>query len=215
MTDPAPWSWSHEDHEDRWNGYLLSPGSAVLRNKINALTVEDIARAENDLLEVRLAELREQPSLVDRTYDLAHFCSLHRHLFQDVYEWAGELRTVGMGKGGDDPFAPPLNIEQAIGYMSLHIRESNLLVGLRGEELVTMVTDLYDYGNYAHPFREGNGRAQREFFNQLLAESGHGLDWDAIVMKTLHTACHTARVDQDVQPLQAIFEQILTDDPAY
>jgi cell filamentation protein len=91
------------DHQARWDGYLVEPGSAVLRNKVGATTVEQLQAAENDLLEHRLAELRERPGLVARTYDLAHLKALHGQLFQDVYEWAGELRTVGLAKGeGED-----------------------------------------------------------------------------------------------------------------
>ena len=55
------------------------------------------------------------------------------------------------------------------------------------------MTYLYDYLNFAHPFREGNGRTQREFFTQLLAESGNGLDWSKVDMDGLHFACHIAR----------------------
>lgn len=108
MTQPNPWAVG--DHDARWLGYLLAPGSTVLRNKVGATTLEALRVAENDLLEFRVAELRSQPRLVDRTYDLSHLKALHFHLFQDVYEWAGELRTVGIAKGeGDDTsFIPPL-----------------------------------------------------------------------------------------------------------
>jgi cell filamentation protein len=79
----------------------------LLRNKVGATTVVQLWAAENDLVEYRLAELRERPWLVSRTYDLAHLKALHRQLFQDVYEWAGELRTVGLAKGEDTSFMPP------------------------------------------------------------------------------------------------------------
>lgn len=61
---------------------------------------------------------------------------------------------------------------------------------------------MYDYINFAHPFREGNGRTQREFFDQLLAESGRGLAWDLIELPELHGACHRARADSDIAPLE-------------
>lgn len=74
---------------------------------------------------------------------------------------------------------------------------------------------MYDYINFAHPFREGNGRTQREFFDQLLSESGRGLAWDKIDMTELHRACHIARSDLDIAPLTAIFIRIIDDYPAY
>lgn len=69
--------------------------------------------------------------------------------------------------------------------------------------------------SFAHPFREGNGRTQREFFAQLLAESGHGLTWDRVDMDALHMACHLARTDGDTTQLRTIVALVLTDEPVY
>ncbi|MCW2751724.1 MAG: filamentation induced by cAMP protein Fic [Aeromicrobium sp.] len=214
-TSDRPWSWEAGDVEDRWVGYLIDPTSDVLRNKVNAVTVEELRVAENDLLEARLAELRSEPTLIDRTYNLDHLQAIHRYLFQDVYEWAGELRTVGMNKGEGESFMPPLGIEQPFGHVEQRIRETDLLDNIVDERLPSEIAYLYDYANFAHPFREGNGRAQREFFDQLLAESGHGLDWDLIGQSQLHDACHRARNDDDLDSLVAIFIMILNQDPAY
>lgn len=215
MTEPRPWELG--DHEARWNGYLLATGSPVLRNKVGATTAEDLRAAENDLLEFRLTELRSQSRLVPRTYDLEHLQRLHFQLFQDVYEWAGDLRTVGIAKGeGDDTsFIPPLNIERPVAHVASRIADSHLLRDIERDALADEVTYLYDYLNFAHPFREGNGRTQREFFAQLLAESGHGLDWSKVDMAGLHSACHVARVDGDTSKLRSIIAVALTDDPVY
>ncbi|KRC57012.1 MULTISPECIES: Fic/DOC family protein [unclassified Nocardioides] len=215
MIPPRPWEVG--DHEARWNGYLLAPGSPVLRNKVGATTTEALRAAENDLLEFRLTELRSQRGLVSRTYDLAHLQRLHLQLFQDVYEWAGDLRTVGIakGEGEDTSFVPPLDIERPVAHVAARIAESHLLRDVGADELVDEVTYLYDYLNFAHPFREGNGRAQREFFAQLLAESGRGLDWSKADMDGLHSACHAARVDGDTSALRTIIAVALTVDPVY
>lgn len=215
MTDPRPWEIG--DHEARWDGYLLSPGSTVLRNKIGVVTADGLRAAENDLLEFRLTELRSSPRLVSRTYDLAHLRSLHFQLFQDIYQWAGELRTVGIAKGdGDDTsFIPPLEIERPVAHVATRIAESDCLRDIAGQDLVDEVTYLYDYLNFAHPFREGNGRTQREFFAQLAAESGHGLEWGGIQMSTLHSACHRARTAGDLTELRGIIATVLNDQPVY
>lgn len=215
MSHPPPWQVG--DHEARWSGYLIAPDSEVLCNKVGATTVEDLRSAENDLLEVRLAELRSRPTLIPRTYDLAHLRRIHLHLFQDVYEWAGDVRTVGLAKGNgeDTSFMPPLEIERPVSHVASRIADSNLLRDTPREDLVAEVTYLYDYLNFAHPFREGNGRAQREFFAQLLAESGRGLAWARIEMDELHAACHVARAAGDTTALARIFELVLTDDPSY
>jgi cell filamentation protein len=68
-----------------------------LRNRVGAQTLDELRDAENDLVEARVIELRETPDLVgERTYDLAYLGAIHRQLFQDVYTWAGDLRTVGI-----------------------------------------------------------------------------------------------------------------------
>ena len=215
MTEPRPWEVG--DHDSRWNGYLIEPNSIVLRNKLGAATAEELRSAENDLIEFRVAELRSRPRLVPKTYDLSHLKSIHFHLFQDVYEWAGELRTVGIakGEGEDNSFIPPLEINRPIAHVASRISQSEQLTIVPPDGLVDEITYLYDYLNFAHPFREGNGRTQREFFAQLLAESGHGLTWDRVEMDTLHTACHVARTDGDTTQLRTIIALILTDEPVY
>ncbi len=112
---------------------------------------------------------------------------------------------------------PPSNIMQPLSHFAQRIAESNRLADVTEAGLAAEIAYLYDYANYAHPFREGNGRTQREFFDQLLACSGRGLAWDTIDMKRLHEACHQARkeVDSDLGLLEQLFADLLTDDPAY
>lgn len=209
----APWSWDVIDHQQRWDGYLIEPGSVVLRNKFGATTVEALCDAENDLVEYRIAELRERPALVVRTYDSEHLKALHRQLFQDVYEWAGEQRTVGLAKGDgeDTSFIPPLEIELPIAHVAQRIADSDRLRRTGDDDLVGEVTYLYDYLNFAHPFREGNGRTQREFFVQLLAESGRTMSWEKVTMAVLHQACHTARTVGDTSRLEQVMAVALRD----
>lgn len=215
MTQPHPWEVG--DHDARWLGYLVAPDSGVLRNKIGASTAKELRGAENDLLEFRAAELRSRPSLVARTYDLSHLKALHFHLFQDVYEWAGELRTVGIAKGeGDDTsFIPPLEIDRPVAHVTTRIVESDRLRRLPEGSIIAEITYLYDYLNFAHPFREGNGRTQREFFAQLLAESGRGLSWARVELDDLHSACHLARTTGDTSELRGVIALALNDEPVY
>ncbi len=95
-----PQPWEVGDHPQRWQGYL-DPDTGVLRNLVGARSLEQLHIIEDDLVEARTIELLEKP--VQGTYDLAHIQGIHRQLFQDVYPWAGELRTVNMEKGR--PFA--------------------------------------------------------------------------------------------------------------
>ncbi|GAA1012599.1 Fic/DOC family protein [Nocardiopsis tropica] len=209
----AQYPWDTGDHDADWVGYFV-PGTSVLRNRVGAVTARELEDAENDLVEVRVIELRERPDLAARRYDLHHLSAIHRHLFRDVYEWAGHLRTVGIEKG-DESFCPPGNIAQAMQHVAGRIAESSRLRKIPGEQLPREVAYLYDYVNFAHPFREGNGRATREFFNLLLAERGAGLAWDRTDMAELHDACHQARAHSDLSGLESLFARIVDDEPAY
>jgi cell filamentation protein len=200
--------WQAGDSEQRWNGYLVAPGSDVLRNKIGATTKDQLQEAENDLVEFRVAELRERPGLVNQSFDLPHLRSIHRHLFQDVYEWAGELRTVGLAKGGGESFMPPAQIERPMLHAQDHIRDLRARWP-SASEIPGRLAYIYDFVNFAHPFREGNGRTQREFFTQLLAERGLRLAWERVESEELHAACHAARNDGDLEPLTVLMAAVL------
>jgi cell filamentation protein len=67
----------------------------------------------------------------------------------------------------------------------------------------------------SHPFREGNGRSTREFFDLLLTERGAGLDWEKTDQAELYSACHEARAESDLSGLIAMFAKILALEPAY
>ncbi|WP_183130110.1 Fic family protein [Rhodococcus sp. SBT000017] len=211
MDDAPPWDTG--DYDLNWAGYFI-PGSSVLRNRVGATTREALAAAENDLVEVRVAELRNNPIAVMRTYDLDHLKALHKYLFQDVYLWAGELRTVGIEKENES-FMTPGDIGRPVAYIAEQIAETKQLRSISNADLPGRLAEMYDFVNFAHPFREGNGRTQREFFDQLLSESGRGTAWDAIELTELHRACHLARAEQNIQPLRTMFAKIVDDDPAY
>lgn len=118
--------WEAGSHEENWPGYFI-PGTTVLRNKLGIASDEVLRDAENDLVEARLIELREFPRLLgERTYDLTLLQAIHRHLFQDVYEWAGHLRTVGIEKA-DEAFCPPNSIAVPMAHVANRINESKRL----------------------------------------------------------------------------------------
>ena len=180
--------WDAGDLEQNWQGYFI-PGTSILRNRVGAQTAEELRNAENDLVEARVIELREAPELLgDRSYDLTYLRAIHRHLFQDVYDWAGDVRTVRLEKG-DESFCPPGSINQPMDHVAAQIHHLNQLNAVQEADLARTVAYLYDNANFAHPFRDGNGRSTREFFNLLLSERGAGLDWEKTDQAELYSAC--------------------------
>lgn len=209
----VPHPWDTGDHERNWQGYFI-PAMSVLRNRVGARTHAELRDAENDLVEARVIELREDPNLLGDRTDLAYLRAIHRQLFQDIYVWAGDLRTVGIEKE-DESFCAPGGISRPMEHVAAEIYQLDRLRAVGEGDLAGQVAYRYDYVNYAHPFREGNGRSTREFFDLLLSERGSGLDWGKTDLEELHGACHVARANSDLTGLVAMFKGILDAEPTY
>lgn len=149
------------------------PVTGVLRNKLGLDTAEELAAAEREITHAALILIRESPVLA--TYDLPHLCTIHRRIFGDIYEWAGQIRTVAIAKG--NLFCLPQYIESSSAGIFGTLRRENFLRGLERGPFIERLTFYLGEVNAVHPFREGNGRAQRAFFEQLARDARFTLDW--------------------------------------
>jgi len=152
-----------------WDPYLY-PDTEVLRNKLDIRDGEALGLAERRLVEQRISE--GSPT---GNFDLAHLQSIHRHLFQDVYEWAGELRGVSMFKG-QSSFMPAGRIEMGMHDVHRRIVEADFLRNADPQEFSAKAAEIIGDINHAHPFREGNGRTQLEYLKQLGEQAGQNID---------------------------------------
>lgn len=169
--------WEAGDEHARWNGYLL-PDGRTLRNLVGARTPNELRQIEDDLVEARALTLRA--SGLPSGYDLEGLRSVHRHLFQDVYAWAGDVRTVSIRKGPEGWFARRDQIRPALEQVAEHLRLTDNLRAVDARHVPRDLAQVYNIVNQVHPFREGNGRTQREFVTALARESGHHLDWTRV-----------------------------------
>lgn len=188
----------------------LDPETGLLRNKLGATTKVALDDAEGDLSFARLMQLMDRPPKA--TDDLDELRAIHRHLFQDVYEWAGELRTVDIRKNveGAEFFLPVSMIEQAAHFSAEELRGDNRLRGMDRDRFIDRLSHHYDAFNYVHPFREGNGRTQRVFWNRIARDAGWQLDWRQVRGSTNDAACRAASERCDFGPLRSMFDQIVT-----
>jgi cell filamentation protein len=145
----------------------------VLRNKLGLSTPGALQTAEQEITHAALIFLTESP--VKPSYDLGHLCAIHRRIFGDIYDWAGQLRTVAIAKGSW--FCLPQHIESSAAEIFRALHGESLLRGLPREAFTERLTRYLGEINAVHPFREGNGRAQRALFEQLAADAGFILDW--------------------------------------
>jgi cell filamentation protein len=110
---------------------------------------------------------------------VSHYCSIHRHLFQDVYQWAGQYRTVRISKG-DSVFCYPENIQAQMRQLFSNLADAEFFAGLRPDDFSAAAAHFLAELNATHPFREGNGRTQNTFLGLLAARAGHRLDFDLL-----------------------------------
>jgi cell filamentation protein len=157
------------------NDHYIDPESGVLKNRLSITDEALLEAAEADFVAERSRELSETP--LKGRFDLAHLQAIHRQLFRDMYEWAGQLRTVDIGKGGH-LFAHHGHIASAAAPIFNQLAVEKHLAGL--SPVVFSERAAYFLGelNALHPFREGNGRAQREFVSHLAHAAGYYIAWE-------------------------------------
>jgi cell filamentation protein len=112
-------------------------------------------------------------------FDIEHLRGIHRYLFQDVYEWAGEFRTVDIAKG-NSYFAHVPHIESTLKDLFERLSKGQHLHGLNQERFADRVAEVLGTLNAVHAFREGNGRTQREFVRELAYKNSYWIDWNKV-----------------------------------
>ncbi|OGQ94197.1 MAG: hypothetical protein A2521_05845 [Deltaproteobacteria bacterium RIFOXYD12_FULL_57_12] len=144
---------------------------------------------------------------LDGDFDLKHLRAIHRYLFQDVFPWAGQLRMVETVKGGQD-FEAHTAIVPKARALFVQLREENFLQGLDLEPFIERLVYYYAELNRIHVFRDGNGRAQRTFFELLAARAEYHLDFAKATKRENNAASHAAYAG-DFEPLRAMFRDIV------
>lgn len=149
------------------------PVTGVLHNKLGLGTAAGLEAAEREITHAALILLDESP--VSPSYDLPHLQEIHKRIFGDIYEWAGQIRTVAIAKGA--MFCLPQYIDSSVAVIFGELHDEDCLRGLRRDAFVGRLAHYLGEVNALHPFREGNGRAQRAFFGQLARDAGFTLAW--------------------------------------
>jgi cell filamentation protein len=157
------------------------PGTDVLKNHLGIRTAKALSDAEAIITTTQLARLERSP--VKGSFDISHYADTHHAIFKAVYPFAGEFRTTELHKWSEQrqEYTTFMPAEVAVPWLNRHLNEE---VGKRGtfrefgrDEFVERSTRLYLDLNAFHPFREGNGRTQREFIRTLGLNAGYEIDW--------------------------------------
>lgn len=150
------------------------PGSSVLINKAGLESADALERFETAMTFARA----EEPLPLGRL-SMRHYCALHHHLFQDVYAWAGKLRTVRLTKGAST-FCYPEHIARELKALFAWLRQQQFLRNRSAAAFARDAAHFLAELNAIHPFREGNGRTQLTFLALVADAAGHPLDLDRL-----------------------------------
>ena len=200
MTEP--------ESSEAWLSYLM-PGTDTLRtlpgfyDPVAVALFERIASVD---AETTLRSTSDRP----RTFDLDHMQDIHGRLFGDIYEWAGQLRYVDIGKPGQtgEPFLHHPWIQTYTAAVVDQLRADQNLAGLGDPGVwAGRAAHAWHAMLHAHPFREGNGRSARIWIEDLAAAAGHTLDWDrSSAERNVFVA--VAAGHGDLEPMRALLTQV-------
>jgi cell filamentation protein len=182
----------------------VDPATGVLRNKLGLSTLAELEAAEREITHAALIFLKESP--VPPRYDLVHLSEIHRRIFSDIYDWAGQLRTVAIAKGSW--FCLPQYIESSAADIFRALHGESLLRGLPRDAFTDRLTYYRGEVNAVHPFREGNDRAQRAFFDQLARDAGYVLDWQHLDANR-NVAASAAIMGGDPAPMRKMLGELV------
>ena len=181
-----------------------------LRNLLGAKSSEELKKLEAQIVFANEIEL--ESVIVARTNDLAELLVLHKHLFGNVYDWAGKVRTVDIKKNADgaEHFLIVSKITDAANYVFKELAKENFLRDLPVDVFTERLAYFYDQLNYIHPFREGNGRAQRIFSVRVAHDAGYEINWDQVVGDENDEASRIAAEKMDLSALKLMFAKIVS-----
>jgi cell filamentation protein len=180
------------------------PGTTVLKNKLNLRDAGELAD-----FEAEVSDTRSDEEVPGGNLDFTHFKAIHHHLFQDVYDWAGEIRTVRMSKDSS-MFCYPENIEGEAKKLFAWLKQNKLLKASSAEAFAGQSAHFLSGLNAIHAFREGNGRTQLSFFLLLADQAGHSIDLERFDPDAF-LAAMIASFGGDEAPLAAIILDLVRD----
>jgi cell filamentation protein len=186
----------------------LDADTGILRNLVGASSWAELEEAESDLVVPRMLDI-ERPGRF--AADLSGLSYIHGYLFADLFDWAGQIRTVDIRKAEEGAvfFLPVSYIRRAVGYAAYELGADQLLKNLEREAFVGRLAHHYDQWNYIHPFREGNGRAQRVFWSWIAQDAGWFIDWNQMSKEMNDEASRVAADARDLTLLVGMFDRIV------
>lgn len=160
--------------------------AGVLRNRLGITDPDDLQHYERLLAASRVVELELNP--IDGRFDFAHLQAIHHYILQDVYDWAGELRTSDTGAFGFPHTRPQFlrdELDRVFDQVATHLPSTS-----DRDAATDTIAWHWSELTLVHPFRDGNSRSQRVFFDQMFRHAGWAVDWADVDAAAAHAARH-------------------------
>lgn len=181
------------------------PETGLLRN-LQGITDSDVLLfVESVAVTKRLQELYEKPISI---IGISNLFQIHEHLFQDIYSQAGKRRVVEISKDGKQ-FFPIAHFDNALKYIDSLINEYYQISNDDISGVANKLAEILDSINYLHPFREGNGRSQREFLRLLALEKEFILNLNPPDDKSVYDRYMKGTVESDLGTLSDLILELL------
>jgi cell filamentation protein len=183
----------------------VDPKTGILRNLADITDYDVLLFVESAAVAKRLQELYENPTKIKGIESLF---AIHKHLFQDLYSWAGKRRIVEISKDGKQ-FFPTTHFENAYRFIDTLISDYKKIRRSNKLQLAEKLAKILDNLNYLHPFREGNGRTQREFLRILALEKGLTLNLNPPDNKSIYDKYMQGTINSDVRTLTELILELI------
>ena len=182
------------------DGTYCYPHTNILKNKLGIKDDDFLFETERKLVSLRVDELISNP--LKGNFDFSHLKAIHKYLFQDIYSWAGKPRTCAIAK--KDLFCLPEYIESYSKEIFDKLKSQKYFINYSYDEKINSLVELFADINALHPFREGNGRTQREFIESLAKINGIMLDLTQVPKMEMIIASHDS-INGDYKKLTKMF----------
>ena len=179
----------------------------VLRNKLGIANADDLEPHIARLSYIRVVELEDKP--LPGNFDIPHLRAIHRYIFQDIFPWAGDFREVTTSRTNSFGFPPPQFLVPSLEGIFTALKAEDHLKRLDPDALALRAGHYLGEINAVHPFREGNGRTQREFLRTLALRAGHKLTWAGLTPDENNTASRISYSTGDSSALAALIRKRL------
>lgn len=181
------------------------PKTGILLNLQDITDPDVLLFVESGAVTKRIRQLYEKPIKIKGIESLFE---IHKHLFQDIYIWAGKKRIVEISKDGRQFFLTT-HFENAFRYIDTLIADYKKIRKNNKKQIAEKLAEILDNINHLHPFREGNGRAQREFLRLLALEKNLKLNLNPPDNKNVYERYMKGTIESDVATLTELIIELI------